>query len=240
MARVLQYLETPQYLRKALFPVHPDLKYAGLLNPLDAPHHVRAMQDSLFREGVVVKRPVALDKGSGGAWANVGLKKEVSIDRHIPSGVRVTVQIINPEGSATRKVVNGTAVAPSVPREKHGMYWGYTTRMANSFGEVWSKSPYKGGYDLSVGTSDRGSDATSPSFVLPAFRHLLIVFGGLTGLESCLQADEQLEAKTPDELFDLYVNTCPNQGSRTIRTEEAIPITLSVLTAHFRKNKLPS
>jgi len=45
LARVLQYLETPQYLRKALFPMHKDLRYAGLLNPLDAPHHVRDNQD---------------------------------------------------------------------------------------------------------------------------------------------------------------------------------------------------
>ncbi|CAJ0767462.1 3469_t:CDS:2, partial [Entrophospora sp. SA101] len=28
LARILQYLETPQYLRKDLFPVHKDLKYA--------------------------------------------------------------------------------------------------------------------------------------------------------------------------------------------------------------------
>lgn len=30
LARVLQYLETPQYLRKALIPMHPDLRYAGV------------------------------------------------------------------------------------------------------------------------------------------------------------------------------------------------------------------
>ncbi len=29
LARVLQYLETPQYLRKQLFPMHPDLKLVG-------------------------------------------------------------------------------------------------------------------------------------------------------------------------------------------------------------------
>ena len=40
--RLLEYLETPQYLRKALFPRHPDLKFTGLLNPLDTPHHLRA------------------------------------------------------------------------------------------------------------------------------------------------------------------------------------------------------
>lgn len=26
----LQYLEAPQYLRKSLFPIHPDLKNAGI------------------------------------------------------------------------------------------------------------------------------------------------------------------------------------------------------------------
>lgn len=29
LARVAQYLETPQYLRKALIPMHPDLRLAG-------------------------------------------------------------------------------------------------------------------------------------------------------------------------------------------------------------------
>lgn len=44
--RILQYLECPQYLRKFFFPIHSDLKYAGILNPLDAPHHLR--QDNTF------------------------------------------------------------------------------------------------------------------------------------------------------------------------------------------------
>jgi predicted SPOUT superfamily RNA methylase MTH1 len=30
LARVAQYLETPQYLRKALIPMHPDLRLAGV------------------------------------------------------------------------------------------------------------------------------------------------------------------------------------------------------------------
>ena len=32
-----------------------------------------------------------------------------------------------------------------------------------------------------------------------------------------------------EPLFDLYLNTCPDQGSRTIRSEEAILISLSTL-----------
>jgi len=37
----LQYLETPQYLRKFLFPFCKDLNLAGLMNPLDSSHHLR-------------------------------------------------------------------------------------------------------------------------------------------------------------------------------------------------------
>lgn len=49
LARILQYLECPQYLRKEFFPKHHDLDYAGLLNPLDAPHHMRQQDDGRFR-----------------------------------------------------------------------------------------------------------------------------------------------------------------------------------------------
>ena len=64
LARILQYLECPQYLRKYFFPIHKDLQYAGLLNPLDAPHHLRQQDKSLYREGVVSNKPLKVGKGS--------------------------------------------------------------------------------------------------------------------------------------------------------------------------------
>ena len=51
------------------------------------------------------------------------------------------------------------------------------------------------------------------------FRHLLVVFGGLQGLEASVEGDHNLDVTDPSALFDLYLNTCPSQGSRTIRTE---------------------
>lgn len=50
-------------------------------------------------------------------------------------------------------------------------------------------------------------------------RHALVVFGGLQGLEAGVDADANLEVTDPSLLFDFYLNTCPSQGSRTIRTE---------------------
>jgi len=62
--RNLEYMETPQYLRKSLFPMHPDLRFSGLMNPLDTPHHLRITEDFPYREGVVVDRPVKNSQGS--------------------------------------------------------------------------------------------------------------------------------------------------------------------------------
>jgi predicted SPOUT superfamily RNA methylase MTH1 len=39
IALLLNYLETPQYLRKRTFPIQPNLEYAGILPPLRTPNH---------------------------------------------------------------------------------------------------------------------------------------------------------------------------------------------------------
>jgi hypothetical protein len=69
MARLLQYCECPQYLRRQFFPMHPDLQFAGLLAPIDAPHHVRAEDHCKYREGVVWEKP-----GAAGSLVNCGIK----------------------------------------------------------------------------------------------------------------------------------------------------------------------
>ena len=53
-ARLMQFLDTPQYLRRALVPVDPHLRFAGHLPPLDAPHHPRCTEWTSYREGVVL------------------------------------------------------------------------------------------------------------------------------------------------------------------------------------------
>lgn len=68
----MQYAETPQYLRKQLFPMHSSLRLAGLLNPLDAPHHMRADDLCPFREGVVLDRTI---KKGAGSFVDIGKRK---------------------------------------------------------------------------------------------------------------------------------------------------------------------
>lgn len=63
-------METPQYLRKSLIPMHKDLKFAGALPPLDAPHQMRANEWGPYREGLVTR----MEEGTG-SYVDVGLDK---------------------------------------------------------------------------------------------------------------------------------------------------------------------
>jgi len=221
LARVLQYLECPQYLRKHFFPIHKDLQFAGVLNPTDMPHHLRASEESVYREGVVTER----EAREGTCWVNIGLKSECLVSSSLKPGLRVTVRL--PEGYSWDKLVKGTVVSPAEPRTNGGLYWGYTTRIASTLSQVFTGCPHKGGYDIMLGTSEKGTNVEDTE--IKSFKHLLVVFGGVAGLEAALEADEKLDATDPSELFDLYLNVCPDQGSRTIRTEEAILVTMASL-----------
>ncbi|XP_057658865.1 putative methyltransferase C9orf114 [Diorhabda carinulata] len=232
LGRILQYLECPQYLRKHFFPIHKDLKFCGLLNPLNAPHHLAPNEEFLFREGVVLNKP---SKNGKGSFINVGLLKEVHTDKLLTPGIRCTVRLDLKEQS--NKKLKGTVVSPSVPRKETGVYWGYTVRIATNLSKVFTQCPYKEGYDLSIGTSDKGESVDE--FACPSYKHLLIVFGGVRGLEMALENDPVLDADDPKLLFDSYLNTVPGQGSKTIRTEEAVLISLSALRSKLNPEVKP-
>jgi methyltransferase len=77
MGRILQYCECPQYLRKHFFPLHSDLQYTGLLPPMDAPHHVRATDRCVYREGVVLRHATHHQDGGTtqpGSLVNCGIR----------------------------------------------------------------------------------------------------------------------------------------------------------------------
>jgi len=101
-ARVLQYMETPQYLRRQLVPMHAHLRAVGLLAPLDAPHHLRQRDRCPFREGAVLDRP-----GEEACLVNCGLPRPLRLDRPLEKNMRVTVKVI--ASSLARLALGGTS-----------------------------------------------------------------------------------------------------------------------------------
>ena len=232
----LQYLETPQYLRKTLFPRSQDLLTSGLMNPLDASHHLRIDQWCKYREGCVLNRPVKDDS----SWVNIGLRKDCKINKKLPPNTRVTVKLNEDAFDDGLKFYTGVPVSMREPFEKSGIYWGYVVRVCERFEEVFDESIYGEKYDFVIGTSDKGENYRDVEYTKhKEFKHCLIVFGGIEGIEGMLDDDEHANVKGDDVngMFDVYVNTCVGQGLRTIRTEEAIMITLSVLKPELDKVK---
>lgn len=223
MARILQYLECPQYLRKFFFPLHKDLKYCGLLNPLDAPHHLRQSNEFQYREGVVMDIPSKV-----GSFVNIGLLNNAMLDEKLSPGIRVTCKI-RPQQDIKSKKIRADVVPPTQPRADTGVYWGYTVRLASSLSQVITKCPYEDGYDLTIGTSDKGQLVSDVPERSMRYKHALIVFGGVLGLEQALQHDPEVDENDPSLIYDHYLNTVPGQGSRTIRTEEAVLLSLASL-----------
>ncbi|KAF2109705.1 putative RNA methyltransferase [Lophiotrema nucula] len=254
---LLTYMETPPHLRTTLFPHHSNLKWAGALQSLDMPHHMKASEWCQYREGVTLLSP-----SSSYALVEAGLPYPVKIplpsDEPIEPKMRVTVKFASartpPKWPNLSKKDVETLKAELVhfiaPREEAGYYWGYTTRRASSLSSVYQETGFDGGYDFTIATSERGVPLRSilpeskqtfaeETVKLPdSFRHLLVIFGGVAGLEPAVVNDpifgeQGFTKETASEAFDAWVNLVPGQGSRTIRTEEAVWIGLMGLNEYI-------
>ena len=232
---LLSYLETPPYLRRHLFPLHPNLKSAGMLPSLDLPHHLKPEEWCTYREALAL--PGADENGT---YVEAGLRIPVTVDAQIAEKSRVTVKFDKGAKLAARnpasKEIMAEAVHPDEPREADGYYWGYNVRRAGCLSDVFTECPFEDGYDMSIGTSERGIPiealySGTNHERIRKFKHLLVLFGGVAGLEVAVKNDHVLgrQGVQAKNVFDRWVNVCPGQGSRTIRTEEAVWIGLTGL-----------
>lgn len=222
--KILDYLETPQYLRRRLHPSSPLLRYAGVLPPLATPHHPlksrkKELRDGEFREGVVVK------SDSRGCLVDIGVERPLRLKGvGLPVNTRVSVRVVVKGGELFLERVNPSEI---------GEYWGYTVRISKaSLGSTLRR--LRGA--LIVLTSRYGDPFRSvKEQILKKWRHagkLFLVFGGpYEGLAEIL-GREKID---PREAGDFLVNFVPNQATRTVRTEEAISAALAILNI-FREN----
>lgn len=209
---VLEYVETPQYLRKILFGKREELKFAGMLPPLRTPHHPSVHEKSSrgqIRDGAVVSSK------KGTSIVELGLPKRGLLDNEVRPGTRITVKIL--------KDIGDYLAVEQVREEEIKEYWGYRVYTAPSLSEAVQRS--RPGYV--VGTSKYGKDLQEVAQFLKSVRDpLTVAFGGpYAGLfEICVREKAKIE-----DLFDAVVNMVPGQGTETVRTEEALIASLAIL-----------
>lgn len=222
IALLLNYLETPQYLRKTLFKLDPDLEFAGILPPLRTPHHplsgkTKHLQRGEYREGVV------LSETKEGLVVDIGVQQPALLrQKGFAVGERLTLQVVN---------VGKQIEVQAANREDVPQYWGYRVRVEKrSFGKMVAD----GGFDLRIATARIGDNFMDVSGKIGAkwggSQRVLVAFGAPSrGLHEIAQ-DEGVNLA---EIADFVVNMVPCQGTVTVRTEEALLASLAILNVHF-------
>jgi predicted SPOUT superfamily RNA methylase MTH1 len=220
---LLNYLETPQYLRKRLFRLDPDLEFAGILPPLRTPNHplsgkTKHLKVGEYREGVV------LSEAKEGLLVDIGVQQPALLRRKDYSvGDRLTLQIVN---------LGVYVEVQPASREEVPFYWGYRVRLEKrSLGQL----VMDGGFDLRVATARVGDNFMGVADKIGAkwvgSQQILVAFGAPSrGLHEIVQ-DEGLKL---GEVADFVVNMVPMQGTATVRMEEALLASLAILNMHFR------
>jgi hypothetical protein len=219
---LLNYLETPQYLRKRLFKLDPRLQFVGILPPLRTPHHpvsgkTRDLKVGEYREGLV------LTKAKDGLLVDIGVEQP-AILREIQYAVgdRLTLQVVN---------VGERTEVQTVNRGDIEVYWGFKVRVEN---RPFVQLVAAGGFDLTIATARLGGKFLDFADKIGAkwsgAHHVLVAFGAPSrGLHEIVKEEgAKLEA-----IVDFVVNMIPQQGTATVRTEEALLASLAVLNVRF-------
>jgi len=222
ISTLLVYMETPQYLRKRLFKLKPELRYAGILPPLRTPHHplnrkMKNLKNGEYREGVT------LSKTKEGTLVDVGVEQLALIpNKQLPISKRITVKITNVDQRVECEPAN---------RDEIPAYWGYmVTVERHSFGNLVKNRSF----DLIIATSKYGVPfAEVVEEIAEKWRKaktVLVAFGAPTqGLYDIARS----EGLSLDDVVDFVVNIIPMQGTETVRTEEALIASLAILNMQF-------
>ena len=212
MVMILKYLETPQFLRKRLFPKMNDLKFAGVLQPLRIPSHVTPANPKKINRGDIREGIVISVKGK--KFVDVGINQLIPFFGKTPIGKRVTVQFKEGHPKLSVKEITKTETSE---------YWGYAVKERSNLFSLLSE--WKGN---TIITSRKGRTATKEqiSKYTKSDQPTLVVFGSPEkGIH------EILGAKMKNIQNAKSLNFFPNQATETVRLEEALLGTLAIINA---------
>jgi len=227
ICKVLDYVSSPQYLRKILFRQDPELKFVGILPPLRTPDHplvtkMANLRIGEHREGAVISSSM------GESTVEIGVERRLKVRGSYKSGTRVTTRVIDPPN----------CLGEIVDRNSVDVYWGFrVTAHRSSLGDLLRERKR----DAVIAASRFGKPITAIwgdlSELLAKSKEMLLIFGspneGVAGILA--RENVNLEASA-----DAVVNTVPLQGTATIRTEEAVIASLAVFDSMIEGMKLGS
>ena len=210
LVTILKYLETPPFLRKRLFPRVNELKYAGVLHPLKIPSHVTPTNAKKISSGDIREGIVSSYKGK--RFVDVGINQLIPYFGRKELSKRVTIQFKKgfPEFSIKE-----------ITKEEAKDYWGYQIKERSVLSSLISS------WEGKVILTSRKGKVINPSTIHEYANYskpILVVFGSTDK-----GVHEILGSKIKQIQNSKILNFFPQQATETVRLEEAILGTLSIL-----------
>jgi len=206
----LKYLETPQYFRKEIFPKTQLLKYAGVLQPLNISSHLTTSNQKMIKTGDI--RDALVINYKGKKFLNIGTNRLIQYFGKMKSGTRIAIQI---------KTTQPELTAKEISRDSIKDYWVYNVKERPNLLSILST--WKGKIIL---TSKKGKNFSrlDAKKITDPNEPTLIVFGTTNkGVYDILGSN--IKKIQNANVFNFF----PNQGTQTVRLEEAILGTLSII-----------
>ncbi len=212
---LLEYLDTPQYLRKLLYPKMKLLQFAGMLPPIQSPHHKKFLRASEIhseeaRTGVLLR--------NRDTWVvDAGLDHTVPFIGDTKNSRKSNFKLSVKKGQLVAEEING--------KVGKSEYWGYHVISVHSLSEI-SRSLSDVKFLI---TSRRGKPISS---IIPSlarnFKHapeVVLIFGSPRNevWEIVNRIDEDLVNSS------LIINMFPLQGTNTVRLEETLLGSLAII-----------
>ena len=208
LTTTLRYMETPQFLRKSLFPKTAGLRFAGALQPLAIPSHNVSPDPAKIRKGDVREGLAVTVRGA--RYVDVGIGKLLPLPGKVRDG-RVSVRFAS-DGPDPRPTV--------ISKDQIPHYRGYIVRERGNIMQTIRE--WNGGVIIAT---KAGSTAT-PRRMARYVREdsaTLVVFGSP-------ERDVQEMAGGRLSARDMIrLNFFPRQHTRTVRLEEAMLGSLTIL-----------
>lgn len=210
LSTVLKYLEAPPFLRKRLFPRVNELKYAGVLNPLKIPSHVTPTDPKKIVAGDIREGITSSYKGR--RFVDVGINRMIPYHGKKGLGKRTIIQFKTGFPDLTIK---------EIERKEADVYQGYVVRERSMLSGLVSN--WEGSIIL---TSRKGRLVTISDVrgYANSAEPILVAFGSTDkGLHDILGS------KIKQMQNSKILNFFPGQATETVRMEEAVFGTLSII-----------
>jgi hypothetical protein len=211
---LLKYLETPQYFRKYLYPKMRLLKSAGTIHPIQISHHTTTSNPQQIMAGDI--REAIIIDAKGKKFIEIGINKLLAYFGKGKSRSRITIQFKTGYPNFSYKEIS---------KEQIKEYWGYRVKEVSNLFSLLNS--WSGNIILTSRKGKIFSQKIAHTY-LQSKNTVLVVFGSpKRGLYDILGGN--IKNIKNSQICNFF----PNQATETVRLEEALLGTLSILN-HFR------